>query len=81
MNKYGQYGKSEISSDAFEKVLKDKVNHIIRYDNVIPLESLNQGKVLVNEKSPIAESIRSIMFDVLGSRPTTEKVGWFKKLF
>lgn len=81
MNKYGQYGKSEISTEAVEKVLKNKVNHVIRYDNVIPAESINQGKVLVNEKNPIADSIRNLMFDILGARQITEKVGWFRKFF
>lgn len=81
LNKYGQYGKSEISTEAVEKVLKNKVNHVIRYDNVIPAESINQGKVLVNEKNPIADSIRNLMFDILGARQITEKVGWFRKFF
>lgn len=81
MNKQGQYGHNELSPNEFEAVLKNKVNHFISYDNVLPMEFLNQGKLMVNAENPIAESIRSIMFDILGTRQTKEKVGWFKKLF
>lgn len=81
MNKYGQYGKNELKLDEFEKILKNKVNHLIAYDDILPMEFLNQGKVMVNEKNSLAESIRNIMFDVLGMRQTKEKEGWFRKLF
>lgn len=81
MNKYGQYEKSELKVSDFEEVIKDKVNHIIAYDNVTPMEFINQGKVMVNENNALSNSIREIMFDILGVRKTKQEVGWFKKLF
>lgn len=81
MNKYGQFGKSELKVDDFEDVLTSKIHHKILYNNVIPMEFLNQGKVMTNENNVIADPIREIMFDILGIRPTVEPTGWFKKLF
>jgi len=81
MNKQGQYGKSELKIDEFETVLKSKVNHIIPYNNIIPMEFMDQGKMMVNAENLLADSIRNVMFDILGARQTKEKVGWFKKLF
>lgn len=81
MNKYEQYGKAGLKITDFEDVIKDKVNHVISYDNILPMELLNQGRTLVNENNALANSIRTIMFDILGLRQTREKGGWFKKLF
>jgi len=57
------------------------VNHIIPYNNIIPMEFMDQGKMMVNAENLLADSIRNVMFDILGARQTKEKVGWFKKLF
>lgn len=80
MNKYGQYQKGELKLEEFEKILTRKVNHTLHYDNVLPVDFLNQGKVMVNEKNPVAQSIRNIMYDILGVRQVEEKPSWFKKL-
>jgi hypothetical protein len=45
------------------------------------MDCLNQGKMLVNEQNPTAESIRNIVLDILGAPQTQKKEGWFKKLF
>lgn len=81
LNKKGQYGKNEIKKDAFEAALKNKVDHVIGYDTDVPMDCLNQGKMLVNEQNATADSIRNIMLDILGAPQTQEKTGWFKKLF
>lgn len=81
MNKYGQYGKGELKISDFEEILKSKVHYTIPYNNILPLEFLNQGKVMVNENNALSKPIREIMFDILGVRHTTEPTGWFKKLF
>ncbi|MBA3813215.1 MAG: AAA family ATPase [Alphaproteobacteria bacterium] len=81
MNKSGQYKKSELGLEEFEKNLKNKINHTILYNNLLPLEFLNQGKTMENTNNPLAESIREIMLDILGTRKAEKKEGWFKKLF
>ena len=81
LNKNGQYGKNDLKVDEFEEALKNKIDHIISYHPEITMEFLNQGKTMVNEENVIAESIRNIMFDILGARQVPKKEGWFKKLF
>jgi pilus assembly protein CpaE len=81
MNKYSQYEKSELKINEFEKILNTKVNHTVLYNNLFPMDFLNRGEMMVNEKNPVAQSIRNIMLDILGARQNEEKSGWFNKLF
>lgn len=81
INKNGQYGKNDVKMDEFENVLNNKIDHIIPYHPEITIESLNHGKVMVNEQNVIAESLRNIILDILGIRQIKEKKGWFKNLF
>jgi len=81
LNKNGQYGEFDVDVGEFAKILKNKVDHIIPYDTKISIEFLNQGKTMENEKNRIANSIRNIMFDILGTPQVQQKKSWFKKLF
>lgn len=81
LNKNGQCLKGSIKVSEFENTLKTKIDHIIPYDGELVMESLNQGKTMVNQQNPVALSLRNIMFDILGMRKVQEKTGWFKTLF
>lgn len=81
MNKYGQYGASELPIADFEDVIKERINHVIRYNNLLPMAAVNQGKTIVHEKNHLATSINELMFDVLGSRKSKKPLSWFERLF
>jgi pilus assembly protein CpaE len=81
LNKVGAYEKGEISIADFESTLNHKVNHAFEYDSQTPMESLTQGKPLVEGKSALGDSIRGLVDNVLGTPPKEEKASWFSQFF
>ncbi|MBY0292901.1 MAG: AAA family ATPase [Alphaproteobacteria bacterium] len=72
MNKFMGEGKIKLAD--FEENFKHKIDHIIPYDSLIPMESITYGQTLATENNPIAESIRSIVEDVQGVQKSIQKL-------
>ena len=72
MNKFTGEGKIKLAN--FEENFKHKIDHIIPYDSLIPIESINYGQTLAAESNPIAESIRNIVEDVQGVQKSVQKL-------
>ncbi len=81
INKSGLYEKGEVSLDNFEKTLEHKVSQVLPFDPKIPMDFVNQGKILVKEKSTLENSIRSLADDILGGKKSEQEIGWFSNLF
>ena len=81
MNKVGGFKKGELTPAEFEQALNHKVNHVIPYDSLIPMEYVNQGKTLVGEDNSLALSIRELVNDMLGIRKPEEKPGGLINFF
>jgi pilus assembly protein CpaE len=81
LNKVGIYEKGEIAPADFEATLNHKVNHIFAFDTQTPMESLTQGKPLVEGDSVLGNSIRELVDNVLGTQKKEEKTSWFSQLF
>jgi pilus assembly protein CpaE len=81
MNKYGAYGKSEVKLADFEQALNHKLNYVIPFDNFYPMDCINQGKNLAEQDTPIAQSLRKIVDDIVGLRPPEESSRSFFNLF
>lgn len=81
LNKVGENPKFEVNVDNFQKALNHKVDHGIPYYPEIAMEMINKGKTLENESNPLADSLRTLVDDVLGVRgPPKEKTGLEKFL-
>lgn len=81
LNKVGIYEKGEITPADFEATLNHKVNHIFAFDAQSAMESLTQGKPLVEGNSVLGNSIRELVDSVLGTQKKEEKTSWFSKFF
>lgn len=81
MNKYGAYGKSEVKLPDFEQALNHKLNYVIPFDNFYPMDCINQSKNLAKLDVPLAQSVRNIVDDVVGLRPSEEAPRSFFSLF
>jgi pilus assembly protein CpaE len=66
INKFGAFQKGEVSIPDFEEALKVKIEHILPYDSLIPMEYVNRGKTLADQVNPLASGIRKIANDVQG---------------
>ncbi len=81
MNKLGLYDKGEVKVADFEQTLAHKVNHVLLFDKSNPLDFINRGKMLVEEKSALSSSIKNLVDDVIGSVASEVKTNWFLDFF
>ncbi len=81
MNKWGASTKSEVKLPDFEEALKHKVDHLISYDPVLPMECVNRGKTLVGEENSLADSLRKIANNVQGVQEQEKSQSGWKHFF
>jgi len=81
LNKVGAYEKGEINVSDFEETLNHKINHVFSFDRRNPMESINQGKLLIEEESPLGNSIKELANEIIGEIKPKDKESWFSTLF
>lgn len=82
INKSGLYNKGEVTASDFETTLSHKISHVLPFDKNSAMDLVNRGKILVEEQSDLASSIRALVNDIIGSKDSEEPTtSWFSGLF
>jgi len=81
INKSGLYDKGEVALDDFENTLAHKISHVLPFDKSSPMDFINRGKILVEEKSVLASSIRELTNDIIGAKKPEEQISWLSSFF
>lgn len=81
INKSGLYSKGEVKVADFENTLSHKISHVLPFDKNTPMDFVNNGKILVEEKSALANSIRELVDDIIGPKTSDTPTSWLSSFF